>query len=294
MISQRAFLLAVLIAPACSPAVLHAQITLTDDLHRSVHLGGPAQRIVSLAPSITECLFAIGAGDQVVAVTDYCNYPPEARRKPRVGGMVNPSMEAVIAQRPDLIVLSMEGNIREDFRRLTSLGVQVYVTNPRTMEGIHRSITQLGVLTGRADNAAQVVEAMQAREEAVRLRTSRLTPVRTLLLVSLQPLICAGSNTFINELLERAGAANLAARARGNYPTYSRETVIANNPDVIILMSDLLSDPATVTRFFPEWTIVSAIRHKQVYRIDADVVSRPGPRSVDALDALFHLLHAHP
>ena len=121
-----------------------AQVTLLDDLHRQVTLPRPATRIVSLAPSITESLFAIGAGDQVIGVTDYCNFPPGVRLCHRVGGMINPSIETIVGLSPDLIIVSMEGNQRQDFTTLTGLQIPVFVTNPRTLEGINLSLRQLG------------------------------------------------------------------------------------------------------------------------------------------------------
>lgn len=290
MSPRRAFLLAAiaLLIPA-SP--LRAQVSVVDDLQRTVTLRAPATRVISLAPSITESLFAIGAGDRVVGVTDYCNYPAGARQRPRVGGMINPNMEAVVALKPDLIALSMEGNIRDDFRRLTDLGFPVLVTNPRTFEGIYRSIGQLGALTGCADSAARLVAALRAREAALRKEAGRQA-VRTLLVVSVQPLLVAGRNTFLHELLEAAGAVNLAAYARGNYPAYSRETVVANNPDVILVTSDAVADPSSLTRQFPEWQIVAAVRHGRIYRVNSDIMTRPGPRALDALESLVHTLHA--
>ncbi len=290
MSHRRAFLLAAITFLFCS-APLRAQVSVVDDIQRTVSLRAPAARVISLAPSITESLFAIGAGDRVVGVTDYCDYPAGARQRPRVGGMINPNMEAVVALKPDLIVMSMEGNIRDDFRRLTDLGFPVLVTNPRTFEGIYRSIGQLGTMTGCADSAAHLIAALRSRESALRKQAGN-GGVRTLLVVSVQPLLVAGRNTFIHELLEAAGAVNLAAYARGNYPAYSRETVIANNPDVILVTSDAVADPSSLTRLFPEWQIVAAVRHGRTYRVNSDLVTRPGPRALDALESLVHILHA--
>ena len=278
---------------AFAAAIAAGQVSLVDDTGRTVSLRAPARRVVSLAPSITETLFAVGAGDRVAGVTDYCNYPPEARRLPRVGGMINPNIETIVALKPDVVLLSMEGNIRDDYRKLASLGIPVFVSNPRTLDGIYRSITQIGTLTGREEDAARTVQEMKAREQAARARAGK-SPVRTLLVVSIQPLIVAGRNTFINELLVAAGGVNLAAFAKGNYPAYSRETVVANNPDAILITSDAISDVGSLTRTFPEWTIVSAVRHRKVYAVNADIVSRPGPRAVLALESLVHLLHPEP
>ena len=271
---------------------LLAQISVVDDLRRMVDLPHPAERIVSLAPSITECLFALGAADQVKGVTDFCNYPPEAGLKPHVGGMINPSIEAVVGLEPDLIVLSMEGNIREDFRRLTSFGTPVFVSNPRTLEGIYRSLRALGTLPGKEAIARHFVAGLTSMENAIRSAAEGKPPVRVLLFVSVQPLMCAGSNTFIDELLRVAGGTNLVSRAHGTYPQYSRENVITDDPEVIIVMSDILARGATLTALFPEWGSVDAVRKGRVFRIDADIVSRPGPRALDALEKLFHILHS--
>ena len=275
-----------LVAVTCS----FSQISLRDDLGRPVNLATPALRIVSLAPSITETMFAIGAGEQVCGVTDQCDFPPAARQKPRVGGMTNPSMEAIIALRPDLIVMSMEGNTRPDFDRLTHLGIAVFVTNPRSLQGIQRSIESLGALTGHAGNAEQLNLGIASREDSV-MRRSAGVRTRVLLLVSIDPLIAAGKNTFIDDLLRRAGGENVAESAPGNYPALSRESVLTANPDVIIITDDLAPDIPALLTHFPEWRGLAADRGERIYRIDANIISRPGPRAIDGLERLSQFLH---
>jgi iron complex transport system substrate-binding protein len=281
--------------PALALAVLFivpaaADVTVVDDLGRTVRLAGPAQRIVSLAPSLTETLFAIGAGDAVAGVTSYCTYPHEAAQKPQVGGMINPSLEAIVALSPDLIVLSMEGNVREDFDRLTALGAAVFVSNPRSLPDIQKSVKQLGTLSGRSADAAGLA-ARLAREEAEIVHGVSGPRVRTLLIVSIRPLIVAGGNTFLNELLETAGAANIAARFPATYPTLSREAVVSEDPDLILVASDVVADSRLLLEEFPEWKALTAARHGRMYRVDADLVSRPGPRAVDALRVIANLVH---
>ena len=271
----------------------HAQVSVVDDLGRTVTLAGAPHRIVSLAPSITETLYAIDDGDNVAGVTDFCNYPPEARKKTRVGGITNPSIEAIVGLKPDLIVLSMEGNVRDDFQKLTGLGIPAFVTNPRTLAGIHKSILDLGRLTGKADTSTRLVHMMQEREDSI---TSMVTSKqRVMLVVSLQPLIVVGNKTFLSELLERAGGVNIAGSSPSTYPTLSREAVIASDPDVIIVMSEVLADPGELVQLFPEWATLKAFSTHQVYRIDSDLVSRPGPRAVDGLAALYRIIQErHP
>ncbi len=267
-----------------------SQISLPDDLNRTVSLLSPPKRIVSLAPSITETLFAIGAGDAVVGVTDYCNYPPEAKTKQRVGGVVNPSIETIVSLKPDLIVLSMEGNVREDFRKLTSFGIPVFVTNPRTLQGINNSIEQLGMLTGRKANADKLIQSLHVRTDSIKAIVAKEKKQTVLVFVSLQPIIVVGQNTFFSELIELAGGVNVVKHGASTYPTYSREAVLKSNPDVLIFLSDVLAKPADLVTLFPEWTKLKAYKQNKIFRIDADIVSRPGPRAVNGLEALHKLL----
>lgn len=288
MISRLCSVLSLLVLHA---ATAHAQITVADDLHRKVSLSAPAQRIVSLAPSITETLFAIGAGRQIAGVTDYCNFPAEAKTKQRVGGVINPNIEAIVGLKPDLIVLSMEGNVREDFNKLTSFGIPVFVTNPRTLDDIYRSIAQLGTLTGQAAKAMRLVQSLRVRADSVVRAAVSLRGRKTLVFVSLQPIIVVGRNTFLAELIDLAGGINTAAQTSSTYPAYSREAVLKDNPDVLIFMSDVLSEPANLIHVYPEWSTLNAFRKKKVFRIDADIVSRPGPRAVGGLEMLHKIIH---
>jgi iron complex transport system substrate-binding protein len=271
---------------------VHVEVSATDDLGRAVKLVTIPCRIVSLAPSITETLFAIGAGNQVVGVTDFCNYPAEATRKRRVGGITNPSIETIVGLKPDLIILSMEGNVREDFDKLLEVGVPVFVTNPRSLFGIHKSIRDLGLLTGNVGSASRLVEAMRQREDSLASLT-RLAQ-RVLLIVSLQPLIVAGNKTFLSELLTLAGGVNIVGTSLSTFPTLSRETVVAADPEVIIVMSDVLTDTNELQKFFPEWSTLRALKTHRVFRINSDLVARPGPRAVEGLIALYTIIHARP
>jgi len=266
-----------------------AGLHIIDDLGRAVDLPGPAHRIVSLAPSLTESLFAIGAGDRLVGRTAYCDYPAEALQVPSVGGMTNPSIESVVACRPDLIVMSMEGNTREDFPRLLSLGIPVYVSNPRTLAGIYHSLDDLGVLTGNRDRAQHFIDSLRDRERSLQTAAKRTSP-SVLVLISLQPLMVAGANTLLNELLTLAGARNPAAALPGHYPAISREAVLLDPPDVLFVTSDLPADPAALTALFPEWKQLRAIRENRVYSLDAAILSRPGPRALEGLRLIIENL----
>ena len=285
------FTIPMLIAILLSAAAAMSQVTLRDDLGRTVKLAAPARCIVSLAPSITESLFAIGAADQICGVTDYCTYPDAAGKKQHVGGMTTPNIETIVSLHPDLIVVSMEGNTRQDFDRLTNLDVPVYVSNPRTFAGIRRSLEQLGALSGHRVEAERLVYRLKAREDSLATLTGGARE-RVLLFISLEPLIAAGGNTFIHDVLTRAGAENLAATAPGTYPALSREAVLSYDPDALVITSDLAGDLPNLLKRFPEWNQLTAVQHGRVYRIDPDLISRPGPRAVDGLQILVHLFHS--
>jgi len=283
----RLIVVAVLLLPGLVPSA--AQLTVTDDLQRTVTLPASARRIVSLAPSITESLFAIGAGEQVVGVTDYCNFPPEATRRQHVGGMITPSIETIVSLKPDLILVSMEGNLREDFLRLVDLHAPVVVTNPRTLDDIAHSLHLLGTLTGHTDQADSLVRHLTGQRQRILERISARRQ-RVLMFVSLQPLIAVGAGTFLHDLLTCAGASNLAAHTGMTYPAYSREAMTAEDPDVLLILSDALPVLERVTALFPEWARLTAVQKGRVFLVNADLVSRPGPRAVDGLELLVSLI----
>jgi iron complex transport system substrate-binding protein len=183
----------------------------------------------------------------------------------------------------------MEGNTRDDFPRLTSLGVPVYVSNPRTLAGIYHSLDQLGVLTGRREQAQRLVDSLRRFEQSLKTGVNR-KPLSALVLVSLQPLMAAGGNTLLNELLTIAGARNPVASMPGHYPAISREAVLADPPDVLFLTSDLPDDRASLLALFPEWKSLRALQEGRVYSLNAAILSRPGPRSLEGLRLIIQCL----
>jgi iron complex transport system substrate-binding protein len=204
--------------------------------------------------------------------------------------MINPSLENLLSLRPDLVLMSMEGNIRDDYERLRSMAIPVAVSDPRAIEGIYRTLQMLGTLTGCRASADSLVGQLRQRERMLRARvdTSR---VRVLMFVSVQPLIAVGGRTFVHELLVAAGGVNLAGAPSLTYPAYSREAVIEQDPDAIVITSDAIADSSAVIRLFPEWSRLRAFRSGRVYMINADVISRPGPRALDGLQQLIMSFH---
>ena len=264
-----------------------SQTVVTDDLGRSLTFDHTPTRIVSLAPSITETLFALGAGDRVVGVTDYCDFPEEARSKEKVGGLVNPSIEKILSMKPDLIIMTTEGNLKDDFKRLEDFGILLFVTNPRTLDGIYKSITDLGLLTGESGQAGSIVGRMHSRVDSIRTLHTRRK--KAMLAVSLLPLMAVGRGTFLAEVLEIAGGENIAASTGLTYPTLSREAVLASDPEVLVLLSDIFLNQEDLLRLYPEWKDLRAVKNGKVFSIDSDLISRPGPRVIDGLEALNRL-----
>jgi iron complex transport system substrate-binding protein len=284
---RRTVCLSILLLIASAPSA-RTQTAFHDDLGREVTLPSPPQRIVSLAPSITETLFAIGAGGLVAGVTDFCNFPPEALQKPKVGGLVNTSVETIVRLDPDLVIMSMEGNTREDFATLVNLGIHVFVTNPRSLDGIAKSIVDLGGLTGREQTAQQLVTVMKRRRDEV--QSSVRSRIRVLFLVSVQPLIAVGERSFLSEIIALAGGDNIAFGSHQTYPAMSREAILEGAPECILLTSGLPSGPDELLSLFPEWKSLPAIQENAIAVLDADIVSRPGPRAIDALDQIARAL----
>lgn len=288
--------------PTATPAVAPAAaapatgLTITDTLGRQVALDKPPARIVSLAPSITEILFAIGAGPQVVGVTKFCTFPPEADALPEIGGFSTKSisLEAIVGLEPDLVVAGTASQ-QPVVEQLEQLAVPVVVLAPKSFEEVYANIVQAGYLTGHVEQATAVVDGMRARVNAVTARAAAI-PAEARPTVYWEvyddPLTTAGPETFIGQLIELAGATNSFADAGEDYPQVSAEAVFARDPQVIMGPdSQGLKLTPDVIAQRPGWADVRAVRDGRIYLLDGDIVSRPGPRLADALEALAAALY---
>ena len=265
-------------------------LSVRDDLGNVVAFQSPPTRVVSLAPAVTEILFAIDSGNTLVGVTDFCNYPPGAKTKTSVGGMVSPNRERITQLHPDLIVATVEGNTKQDVAALASSGYKIFVTNPRTIEGVYKSIGDLGRIIGKKPAAKSLVGNLRKREEAIGRRPRAVRRPRVLVLVSLQPLIAAGRGTFIDQLILQSGGENIVADSVPSYPILSREEVVRRKPEVISAMSDAAASPEDFIELYPEWKNLPAIRNGRAFVVEADIFMRPGPRIIEALEQLDRLL----
>lgn len=263
-------------------AVDRFPLALTDDRGVTVRLAAPPHRVVSLAPSLTEIVFLLGRDRFLVGVTRFCNVPAAASALPKIGGVSDPDVERIVALSPDLVLCTTDGNPREKVRALEEMGIPCFAVAPQDLDAVFAAIERLGVLLGAADRGR--AEAGALRRRAQRARSSSLDAEKpdVLFVVSTAPIIAAGEGTFMDELVRLAGGRNAAARFSGRYPRFSVEELVAARPDVIFV-----AGMAGVERFSPEvtrWKEIPAFRDGAVITLDGDLVTRPGPRLVTALE----------
>ncbi len=263
---------------------------------KSAHPEGataPGPRIISLAPNLTEIVFALGMGDHLVGVTDHCNYPPEVKTKPRLGGLKTISAEAVLAQDPDLVLATLDGNEPALLDQLAGLGLKVKSYQPRNMDQVLDTILAVGRELGKEDHAEQLVAELKAKKEFVDKSVAGVKPVPAFLFFQREPLIAAGPGTFGDDLLKRAGGVNLAADAQIPYPHYSLEVVIEKAPAVIVdvSMGEVERAQQEATDYWSRWPDLPAVKSKRVFALNTDLITRPGPRIFQGLLDLAKILH---
>ncbi|MBI2219355.1 MAG: cobalamin-binding protein [Candidatus Rokubacteria bacterium] len=271
-----------------SPA---AALTTLDMTGREVRLAAPPERIVSLVPSVTEILFALGAAERLVGVTDYCDFPPAARAKPSVGGMVSPSLEAIVALRPDLVIGTTEGSREETFTQLRRLGVPVYLVAAHRLADVDALIRRLADLAGGAGTAKRVLADLGRRIDAVRKAVASRARRRVLYVVWPEPLVVPGRDALVSELIELAGGSSVTAVSGDAYPRVSLEAVAAGNPEVIILARHGTAAGAVDREKWERFANVAAVRSGRIHAVDGNLTHRYGPRIVDGLETLARLIH---
>jgi iron complex transport system substrate-binding protein len=285
--------------PTISPSRTTAggrTVTVTDDYNATVTIQGQPQRIVSLGPSNTEILYALGLQDRVVGVTDYCNYPKEAQEKAKVGGYSTVNIEKVVALQPDLVIAAY-GNTEDVITRLRSMGLTVITLNPLTIDDVFHDIELVGTATGKETEATTCVTGLEKRVQAVKEKTANLTNRPSVAqVVWYDPIWVSGNETFENELIEQAGGTN-AFNATSGWTIVGLEQFITTNPEYIIVNSGTgMGDSSydIITNYIktePRMQNLTAVRQNQVYTINADIISRGGPRIVDALEEVAADLH---
>jgi iron complex transport system substrate-binding protein len=267
-------------------------LEVTDEAGRAVRVAQPVRRIVSLAPNLTETIFALGMGDVLVGDTDYCDYPPEALKKTHVGGPVNPSLEEIMALHPDLVLATPTINRLVTVQALERLGVAVYVADPRTVEQVLSSTERLASMLGASEQASKLVMSLRDRLEQLRERLSGSEPRSVFFVTWVDPLISVGRDTFLSDALRLAGARSVIATPQ-DWPNINLEEVLHLQPEYLIFSSD---DPGQIQRQVaelrgrPGWQGLEALRQNRII-ILSEAISRPAPRLLDAIEQLARALH---
>ncbi len=279
--------------PACSPRREGAQPAapaetreVADESGRRVRVPIRLTRVVTLAPNLTEIVYAVGAGDLLVGNTTFCDYPAEAKQVTKVGDTLQPNIERIIALRPEVIFVSTASQLETFTRQLDERGISVFVTDPHDLEGVFKSIRTLGGLLGHEDEATTLVNKLRARAAAVEERVLLRPEVKVFYQVSPQPLWTAGQKSWITDLIRRAGGKSVTAEIEGEWIRYSDESALASRPEAIVMATG-----GEKMEVAPALQKSPAVKAGRVYGINGDFLSRPGPRLVDGLEQMARALH---
>ena len=246
-------------------------------------------RIISLAPSITEILFSLGLGKKVVGVTNYCDYPIIAKNLPKIGGFINPNIEKIISLTPDLIIGTTDGNSKEIISKLRKLKQTVLIFNLSNIKDINRTIKLIGDITGREKEAGQQIESIESAIKEIKNKTKDLSNPKVFYIVGLYPLITVSSGSYVDDLIATVGGINIAKNSYIRYPKYPIETLIENNPDIIIITEMTKNDKIIYKEFMAKFK--KYFNENKIKIIDSDLVNRPGPRIVEGLKVMAKIIH---
>jgi iron complex transport system substrate-binding protein len=247
------------------------------------------RRIVSLAPSMTETVFALGAGDRLVGVSLYCDYPPEAKKIDRVGTFLTPNVEVIVAKRPDVVLAAPSPGNRNSVESLRRLGLRVLVAEPHSVEEVEESILKVGRTIGKEGSARRLVADIEKRIARVTARTSGVERRKVLMVIGQMPLRAVGTGTFLDELIRMAGGQNLAAAAGGPWPHVSIEFVLVAKPEVIIdttMGNEEHAGAGSAMAFWNAFSTIPAVKEGRVYGHKQYHLLRPGPRVAEALETI--------
>ena len=289
---KRLLLFAFLVGVFHSVSVEGQERSLQDETGREVRVPLSAKRIVSLAPSITEILFALGLNSEIAGVTDFCDHPEACLTKPKIGGFVNPSLERIVSLKPDLIIGIRDGNREETLQKLKDLGFSVYRVDPKGFDGVTKTIGNLGGITGREEAARRIVRTMTTKKEHILSLTRSLYKPRVFFQVGDAPIVTVGKGTLTHDLIQFAGGKNITENEPMDYPLYSVEAVLTKAPEIIIVSSmDNKKDYSNLVNKWKHWRTIPAVKQNAIHVIDSNLVDRPTPRITEGLETLARMIH---
>ncbi|PMS34421.1 cobalamin-binding protein [Paraburkholderia rhynchosiae] len=259
----------------------HASITVTDDTGAAVTLPAPAQRVISLAPHVTELLYAAGGGAKIVGAVSYSDYPPEAKQLPRVGDNKALDLERIVALKPDLIVVWRHGNAQRQLDRLRDLHIPLFFSEPHRLDDVAVSLTKLGQLLGTSATAERAAAAYRQDIASLRAQYAKRQAVSVFYQVWDQPLMTLNGEHMVNDVIELCGGRNVFAKLQPVVPTVSTEAVLAANPEAIVTAAPGATKPDTALPQLGAWRAwprLSAVANNNLFAIDGDLINRPAPR----------------
>jgi iron complex transport system substrate-binding protein len=264
-------------------------VDYTDGVGRHIVLPRHPTRIISLAPSVTEVVYMLGSEVRLIGVTTQCDWPEAARKKPKIGTLLNPNFEFILASRPDLIIASTAGNDQAAVQKLDQLGLPVFVTAPRSVESIFETTLAIGRITDRAAEGERLVSEMKSRLQKLRDRLAGIPPTRAFFITWFDPLLTPGRKTFETDLLRLANVTSISASSDEFYPRYSLEQVLAQNPEVILTVNHP-GKPLPDLHRVAGWSSLDAVRRNRVYLL-SEIFQHPSPRFVDGVEELASKLY---
>jgi iron complex transport system substrate-binding protein len=264
---------------------------VVDEAGRRLIVPVKIERVVSLAPNLTEIVYAVGAGNRLVGNTTFCDYPPPAKDVAKIGNTLQPSIERILVLRPQLVLVSTASQLEAFTKQLNEHQIAVYVTDPHDLEGVFRSILGVGNLLNESAAASELVKQLRARNEQVERAVAGRPAVSVFFQLSGQPLYTAGKTSFVTNLIERAGGRSVTADVNEAWPRLSDEAALASRPEAIIMLSGDAMGTAANTKVAAALRNSPAVRNGRVYLIDGDLLTRPGPRLVDGLEQMARALH---
>ena len=277
---------------SCFPSLAESgqDICVKDKSGETVCVKKVPERIVSLAPSLTELVFDLNAGSRLVGRTSRCNFPEEAARVLEIGPYMAPDFEKLLTVKPDLVLAPKNGMRPELVYRIKSLGIPVYVDDSGSIEDINQLIMNLGVLLNKNVDAVNLVTQIEIRRKKLADVISELEKASVLFVVGINPLVVAGSTSFLSSMLSEAGGRNVVNELSSPYPKFSMEEVMRQNPDVIFML-DKECHGVDCLNYWKNFQFLKAVKNKRVYEVNSDLMSRPGARTIEALEALANHLH---
>jgi len=275
-------------APSSAPSFR----TVSDETGRTVRIPVPVRRIVSLAPSLTESIYALGMDNLLVGDTDYCDYPEAAKRVHKVGGATNPSLEEIAELKPDVVLVIKSLNRLETVQQLERLGIATYSTDPHTMDEIRSSVHRLADVLGKPAAGENLDTELQSKEKSLQQKLQNVAPTRALFVVWTEPLISVGKHTFIADALAHAGAVSVVDSSQ-DWPQISLEEIVRLQPDYLIFAADHSEKSARDVEALakrPGWDLLEAVKQRK-FAVISDAVNRPAPRLFAAVETLARQLH---